>query len=71
MQVGEAPGEYGFDGLALKGDGEEFGVDAGDDAVDCGGVGLFDVLVVDVELGEVYLEAEGFGAGPCPRTRRR
>ena len=77
MGVGEAPGEYGFDGLAFKGDGEVAGIDAGDDAVDIGevggggDVGFLDGLVVDVELGEVDLEAESLGPDSVPEDGRR
>ena len=62
MAVGQAPGEDGFDGLALKGDGEVVAVDIGDDAVAHGDVSFLHGVVVHVEFGEVDLEAQGLRA---------
>ena len=47
---------------ALKGDGEVVAVDIGDDAVAGGGVGFLDCVVVDIEFGQVDLEAGGLRA---------
>ena len=65
--VGESPGEDGFDGLVFEGYGEVVAINVGNGLIAGGGVGggvccAGDGVVVDVEFGQVDIEAQGLGA---------